>query len=193
MSKTRSRRTRKPKHRNSTPLILLSAGVVLIIVGLVALAFSNDRGRAEAASNSTRWETAPTFVLPTLQGERLALADYQGQYVLVNFWATWCPPCRAELPDLVSYYEAHADQGFMLIGVNERESPSLINSFLDSSALDFPVVMDSDGRVMQQYGVSAMPSSFLVNPQGQIVQMWSGMISRATLEGTITPLLEAQS
>lgn len=195
MSKTKSRRTRRKakNSRLSSPVVLLSVGALFIIAGLVALAFSNTNSRAEAASSETRWEPAPAFALPTLAGERVALADYQGQYVLVNFWATWCPPCRAELPDLVGYYHDHADEGFMLIGVNEQEAPALVNSFLSESGLNFPVVLDADGRVMQQYGVTGMPSSFLVDPQGQIVQMWTGMITRATLEGAVTPLLTAQS
>ena len=194
MTKTAARRKKRSQRQNllSSPVFLLAIGAAFILAGIGALVLTNNDARVEAASSESRYEPAPAFALPTLAGDRLALADYRGQYVLVNFWATWCPPCRAELPDLVAFYDSHADEGFMLIGVNEQEAPSTVNSFLSQSGLDFPVVLDSDGRVMQQYGVTGMPSSFLVNPEGQIIQMWTGMISRATLESAVTPLLASQ-
>lgn len=194
MSKTASRRKRSARRQTffRSPVFLLAIGMILILAGVGALVLSGSGDRAQAASSEARHDPAPAFSLPTVTGDRLALADYRGQYVLVNFWATWCPPCRAELPDLVAYYEDHAAEGFMLIGVNEQEAPALVTNYLTQSRLDFPVVLDSDGGVMQQYGVTGMPSSFLVDPEGQIVRMWTGMITRATLESAVTPLLRQQ-
>jgi cytochrome c biogenesis protein CcmG/thiol:disulfide interchange protein DsbE len=174
----------------TSPLFLLGVGALFILAGVVmALAFNADDGRVQAASSEARADPAPAFVLPTVTGDALALADYRGQVVLVNFWATWCPPCRAELPDLVSYYHDHADRGFALVGVNEQETAAQVADYLAQNRLDFPVALDMDGRVMQQYGVTGMPSTFLINHEGQIVRMWTGMITRATLESAITPLL----
>ncbi|GAB4575010.1 MAG: hypothetical protein Kow0077_24410 [Anaerolineae bacterium] len=193
MSKTRSRRKRQNSSSVLTsPAFLLTLGLTLVIVG-VLLVLNQSSGGQALASSETRDDAAPLFTLPGLDGEQLSLGDYRGQYVLVNFWATWCPPCRAELPDLVSYYKQHADSGFMLIGVNEQEPPAVVNAFLRQNNLDFPVVLDGNGSVMQAYGVTGMPSSFLVNPEGQIVRMWTGMINRITLESAITPLLQNQS
>ncbi len=108
---------------------------------------------------------------------------------MVNFWATWCPPCRAELPDLVAYAEDYAGQGFQFIGVNEQESAAQVSAFLTQAGLDFPIVLDGDGSQMAPFGVTGLPSSFLIGPDGTIVQRWTGMISRATLEQVVTPLL----
>jgi peroxiredoxin len=192
----RSNRRRRNKRQSSSlfssPLFLLGIGVLLIAGGIVLALNNNGAGTAQAATSEERADTAPDFSLATLDGEQIALSNFRGQYVLVNFWATWCPPCRAELPDLVSYYESHADQGFMLIGVNEQEPPATVEAYLSQSQLEFPVVLDSDGRVMNRYGVTGMPSSFLVNPEGQIVRSWTGMINRAMLESTVTPLLNGQ-
>ena len=124
--------------------------------------------------------------LPSLSD---ALEDSDGQVRLVNFWATWCPPCRAELPDLVGYYHDHADEGFLLVGVNSQESAAQVSAFLTDQGLDFPVVLDFDGTQMAPYGISGLPSSFLIGPDGQILQQWTGMINRDTLERTVTPLL----
>ncbi len=192
MSRIAARRKRKPTQQSflRSPAFLLLIGLALILTGVGALLLNNGGDRAQAASSEARQDPAPDFALPTLAGDRLALADYRGQYVLVNFWATWCPPCRAELPDLTAFYDDHAAQGFMLIGVNEQEPPTTVASYLAQANLDFPVVLDGDGRVMQAYGVTGMPSSFLVDPEGQIVRMWTGMITRATLESAVTPLLQ---
>ncbi|MBN1967556.1 MAG: TlpA family protein disulfide reductase [Anaerolineae bacterium] len=158
----------------------IGAGGVLVL-GALLLSLAAPGGRANAA---------PDFSLAGLDGEAVALSDYRGQYVLVNFWATWCPPCRAELPDLVSFYHDHADEGFILIGVNEQETAAVASAFLNEQNLDFLVVTDTNGAVLNRYGTSSLPSSFLIDPDGVIVQRWSGMISRATLEAAVTPRLQ---
>jgi peroxiredoxin len=189
MSKRNNRRKRRTKKQPwwNAPLFWLGIGTALIVAGVVVL--SGSLTGSAAAANTSSGDLAPDFELMALDQSSLSLSDYRGQYVLVNFWATWCPPCRAELPDLVAFYEDHADEGFMLIGVNERESAATVQGFLASQNLDFPVALDVNGTLMNPYAVSGLPSSFLIDPEGRIVQSWPGMINRATLEGTITPLL----
>jgi cytochrome c biogenesis protein CcmG/thiol:disulfide interchange protein DsbE len=189
MAKTASRRKVTLRDRLASPLFLLGVGALFILAGVAMALVFNGEDPVRAASSEARADAAPAFALPTVSGGDLALADYRGQVVLVNFWATWCPPCRAELPDLVSYYHDNAGRGFMLIGVNEQETAAQVADYLAQNRLDFPVALDADGRVMEQYGVTGMPSSFLINREGQIVRMWTGMITRATLESAITPLL----
>ncbi len=194
MSKTA--RARRRKHRSTMQKLLssywtwLGVGVALIVIGIFALNMNGSQSTAIAATNNVDPQAAPVFHLNTVTGDALSLSDYRGQYVLVNFWATWCPPCRAELPDLVSYYHAHADQGFMLIGVNEQEQAPTVQNFLAMQGLDFTVVLDSAGQAMDAYGVRGLPSSFLIDPEGRVIRNWSGMINRGVLESTITPLLE---
>jgi len=178
-------RTRRRPNKSRAPRLLTShwawiaAGLALIAVALLVSALTPAQPPAVA-------ESVPVGLLPALDA---ALEGSAGSYRLVNFWATWCPPCRAELPDLVAYYEAHANQGFRLIGVNEQESAAQVSAFLAQSGLSFPVVLDGDGSQMTPFGVTGLPSSFLIGPDGAIVQQWTGMISRAILEQSVTPLL----
>ena len=186
MSTANARRRRSRSQHNSrrwlsSPWLWLGLGVVLIAGGLVVYGLSSQGGPVLATSAN-----ASDGFLPSLSG---TLNESAGQVRLVNFWATWCPPCRAELPDLVAYYHDHADEGFLLVGVNSQESALQVRTFLNDQGLDFPVVLDQDGSQMAPYGVSGLPSSFLIGPDGQILQQWTGMISRATLEQAVTPLL----
>ncbi len=190
--RARATRHRKPSPlaRLASPPALLALGLLLILIGIIAATTPPTRGAAEPVTRDGLQQAAPDFSLPVPAGNAsLTLSNYRGRYVLLNFWATWCPPCRAELPDLAAYYAAHADEGFILIGVNEQESPATVSRYLAEQGLDFPVVLDGNGVVMARYGVTGLPSSFLINPEGQIVQMWTGMISRATLERAVTPRL----
>ena len=193
MSKTGTRRHQQGQKKTglSSYWVWLGIGVALIAVGLGGFylgSAGSDHPLVEAAPAGA--DMAPDFTLNTPDGDSLTLADYRGQVVLVNFWATWCPPCRAELPDLVAYYHAHEQEGFTLLGVNEQEAASAASTFLTMQGLNtYPVVLDSNGMVMQRYGVSGLPSSFLISPDGQILHSWTGMINRTMLEETITPLL----
>ncbi len=177
----------------ASPPALLAIGLLLIVAGVIAAASPSTGGAAEPVTREGLQAAAPDFSLPAPDGRgTLRLSDFRGRYVLVNFWATWCPPCRAELPDLAAYYADHAAEGFVLIGVNEQEPPETVSGYLAAQRLNFPVALDMEGVVMADYGVTGLPSSFLINPAGQIVQMWTGMISRATLERAVTPRLGGQ-
>ncbi len=188
MTRTTTRHRRRSAAHNSplaSPWTWLALGALLVAGGLLAFAAQGQAGPSDAYP-------APDFRLATLDGSSLALSDHRGRYVLLNFWATWCPPCRAELPDLVRFYQDHADRGFTLIGVNEQEPPAVVADFLRAQGLAFPVVLDADGALLDRYGVQGMPSSFLVDPQGRVVRAWTGMIDRRTLEAALTPLLEGR-
>ncbi len=187
MSKTTTRRAiRRPTGGAAKLLrsywLWLGIGATFIVVGLLAMA-------ASSGAPSGGGDRAPDFRLASLDGGQVTLGDYRGRYVLVNFWATWCPPCRAELPDLAGFYHEYADQGFVLLGVNEGESAATAGGYLSSAGLDFPVLLDLNGSVMARYGVTGMPSSFLVDPDGQVLRRWTGMLDRRTLETAVAPLL----
>jgi len=174
--------------RIGSPAGMLITGLLLIAAGVLA-AINPFGGVAGSTAQTGLHDAAPDFSLPAPEAGTLALSSYRGRYVLVNFWATWCPPCRAELPDLAAYYADHADEGFMLIGVNAQEPAATVSRYLAGQRLDFPVALDADGAVMARYRVAGLPSSFLIDPAGRIVQRWTGMISRATLERAVTPRL----
>ncbi|MCZ7539448.1 MAG: TlpA family protein disulfide reductase [Anaerolineae bacterium] len=188
-----ARPTRRTPNRQLDPRLIV-AGAVLIIVGAVALMLlTRDDGPGSAAGASSRADdaavAAPDFTLPGLGGE-VALADFRGKYVLLNFWASWCPPCMAEMPDLYAYHRQYQDAGFTLLAVNVAEDEATVRAFLAANGFDFPVALDTTGAIYQQYGGAGLPSSFLIGPQGTLVTMWRpGAISREMLDRDVTPLL----
>ena len=134
---------------------------------------------------------APNFTLDSTQGESFTLADLKGKVVLVNFWATWCPPCRAEMPAIDAAYRANKDAGFVVLAVDQMESADVVNAFGVKYNLSFPLLLDGDGAINRQYLVSALPTSFFVDRKGVIRDMMiGGSMSREFIEGKIKTLLE---
>ena len=128
--------------------------------------------------------------LPDMAGEDVYLSDYLGQVVLLNFWATWCAPCRTEMPDLDSYYQAHQANGFVLLAVNAGEPAGRVAEFLAENEFTFRVLLDEKGLLANQLGgVRAMPTSFLLDRDGKVIQTFIGVIQPETLTNVVTPLL----
>ena len=111
---------------------------------------------------------APDFSLPDASGESVALADFKGQVVLINFWASWCGPCREEMPLLDELSARYAPLGFAMLGVNVEEDSSAANGFLSGTPVSFPVLYDRENTVSKLYDVIAMPSTVIVDRAGQI-------------------------
>lgn len=135
---------------------------------------------------------APEFALSTLLGGTAALGDYRGQVVVVNLWATWCPPCRAEMPALQSAYEAYRDRGMVLLAVNttDQDSRSAVESFVNEFGLTFPILLDVEGIVSRLYQLQALPSTFFIDRQGIIREVViGGPMSEVTLVTTVEALL----
>ena len=135
---------------------------------------------------------APDFTLETLDGKTVTLSDLHGQVVLINFWATWCPPCRAEMPAIQQVYDEYRGRGFTVLAVNQRESQGRVAAFMDELDLTFPVPLDRDGRVSARYRVNALPSTFFVDTSGIIRDvMIGGPMARTFIESQITTMLVA--
>jgi thiol-disulfide isomerase/thioredoxin len=127
-------------------------------------------------------QTAPDFVLANTNGQPIRLSDLRGKVVLVNFWATWCIPCRQEMPAIAAVYAAHRGQDFTVLEVNEQESPDVVRAFAEQIGGVPPVVLDRDGSVMRQYRLQGLPDSFLVDRQGNVHALSYGPITQQTLE-----------
>jgi cytochrome c biogenesis protein CcmG, thiol:disulfide interchange protein DsbE len=134
-------------------------------------------------------QPAPSLTLPALDGSNVALDDLRGQVVLINVWATWCPPCRAEMPALQTAYDHYRDEGFVVLAVNQREDAARVESFMGQYGLTFPALLDRDGVVAQQYGAPYLPASFFVDRAGQIRTTYRGPIPPRVVSGTIEQLL----
>lgn len=132
------------------------------------------------------------FSLADIQGKTVHLQDYAGQVVLVNAWATWCPPCKAEMPALNAYYRAHQSEGFVLLAVNAGDSASQAAAFATQSGLAFPVLLDADLRLLNGLGIRSYPTSIIVGRDGLVQDIHVGMFSAESLEAEITPLLDSE-
>jgi peroxiredoxin len=117
---------------------------------------------------------APDFTLRTLDGQKLRLGEQRGRVVLVNFWATWCGPCRQEMPHLNKLYEKYKSSGFVLLGVNVDDDTRQAAGVADKLGVKFPVLPDADKRVSRQYDLSAMPSTVLIDRDGKVRYLHRG-------------------
>lgn len=121
-----------------------------------------------AAANVTPAAPAPDFALKTLAGPNLRLKEQRGQVVMVNFWATWCGPCRVEMPHLNRLYEKYRPAGFQLLGVNIDEDPLQAQQLAAKLGLRFPVLLDTEKRVSRLYDLTTMPSTVLIDRDGKV-------------------------
>lgn len=132
--------------------------IVLIAFAVLAIAapVTADKG------------AAPDFGLPDAAGQTVSLSDFEGQVVLINFWASWCGPCREEMPLLNALHERYEPMGFTMLGVNVEEDSTAADRFLNGTPVSFPILYDRENAVSQLYDVIAMPSTVIVDRQGQI-------------------------
>jgi peroxiredoxin len=117
---------------------------------------------------------APDFDLKDPDDRPQRLADYRGKAVILNFWATWCPPCREEMPSMQRAHEAVADDGIAVIAINVGEDADTINQFLADTPVAFPLPMDLDSRVVQSYPVRGLPTTFVIDPEGRLIYVATG-------------------
>ena len=132
---------------------------------------------------------APPFEAKTLTGDTLRLADLRGQTVLVNFWATWCEPCKAEMPDLQAVYENYQSRGFRILGVNLGEGKDQVATWVQRLGVTFDIVLDDGQQIASEYQLRGQPSSYLIAPNGVITQIYYGPTIRQSLEAAIAPFL----
>ena len=117
---------------------------------------------------------APDFTLPTAAGPNLRLAEQEGKVVLVNFWASWCGPCRQEMPALEELHQRYSGLGFTVLGVNVEQDSAEARRYLDDVAVSFPVLLDRENTVSRTYQVSAMPSTVIVDRDGRVRYVHQG-------------------
>ncbi|HTH46990.1 MAG TPA: TlpA disulfide reductase family protein [Candidatus Limnocylindria bacterium] len=174
--------------------------IPLAIAVVLAVLTSRGRGgppfmRVPGASG-----TAPAWSLPDLEGHPVASTNFAGKVVLLNFWATWCPPCRAEIPDLIAFHAAHATNGFTVVGVAmDQEGAAVVKVFAERQKLNYPVLLASaditllfGGPPMDPLsGGFPLPTTYVIGRDGRLVAHYIGALTRAELDKVVLPLLAA--
>lgn len=171
--------------------------IAILFLGLVWIGLS-----AVPAGNTTSGQIpaprqgflAPDFSLTTLNGETLTLSELRGRPVLINFWASWCPPCKAEMPAMQAVYDEYAAQGLVVLAVNATGQDNLddAKAFIAEYGLTFPVPLDVKNEVARAYEVSSLPTSFFVRPDGIIEEVViGGPMAEALLRTRIEKIMEA--
>ena len=188
MSKNKVRR----KSQKHNPVILMAFGLALIGFAFLTMALPKSEGSASSSSSVVPAPVnypAPELSLETVDGRIEALADYRENIVLVNNWATWCPPCKAEMPTLAAYYTEHREEGFTVIAIEAGDPIDVVSPFVQSYNLTFPVWLDPKGASLRAFGNGNLPNSYVIDRSGTVRYAWTGEINGATLEKYVTPLL----
>ena len=182
--------------QNLSPKIFRLASVAILALSALWIGISASLPGGTASPGIPAPQTgflAPEFTLTSLQGETISLADLRGQAVLVNIWASWCGPCRSEMPAMQTIYQEYAGQGFTILAVNStiQDSQSKAAEFVAEYNLTFPILLDFDGQVSALYQVSALPSSFFIRPDGTIQEVViGGPMAEALLRTRVETLLQ---
>ncbi len=180
------------KRARSLPWIPIVLGIFLIGIATLSFASQNAQGQAADLSSVVPVKVsfaAPELSLQNINGETQSLADYRENVVLVNNWATWCPPCKAEMPTLAAYYNEHTSEGFMIIAIEAGDGVDGVSQFAQNYNLKFPIWLDPNGESLRAFGNGNLPNSFVIDRSGMVRYVWTGEISRAMLEKYVTPLL----
>lgn len=168
----------------------------ILALGLVWIYLSADKTNASPSGTVAAPQQgflAPDFELNTTSGETVKLSDLRGQAVLVNLWATWCPPCRAEMQSIEKVYNEYKDQGFVVLAVNMtyQDDASRVMPFVTEQGLTFPIVLDETGDMAQAYQLRSLPSSFFINRDGIINEVViGGPMAEALLRTRVEEILK---
>ncbi len=168
---------------------------LLLIAGAAWIALSTDPADVPSGNASAPLAgfMAPDFTLKTPDGDAYTLSQLRGQAVLVNLWATWCPPCRAEMPSIERMYQEYKDRGFIVLAVDmtTQDDPFAVVPFTREHGLTFPILLDETNDVASAYQLRSLPSSFFIDPDGIITEVViGGPMSEALLRARIEQILK---
>jgi cytochrome c biogenesis protein CcmG, thiol:disulfide interchange protein DsbE len=169
----------------------VGARALIVFLAVLAVLALLGFGLLEKSESSLAvGDRAPDKELQSLDGSGSgAIADYRGRWVLVNFWASWCEPCRAEAPALQTFHERHSDR-LVVLGINLDDNSEDASAFVERYGLTYPQLRDPDGDDRREaYGMVGFPESFLIDPEGQLALIRRGSVSAAFLDSEVVPLI----
>jgi peroxiredoxin len=166
------------------PRLSTQYSVLSTLLALALAACSSAPGTARLGG------PAPDFSLPTADGGTVRLADLKGKPVLINFWATWCQPCREEMPAMQELYEQYRDRGLVILAVDMEEDLRPVRRWIDQGGYTFTFLLDGEGEQVKRYNINASPTSYFVARDGVIRDLKLGALSRGEMQTKIEKLLE---
>lgn len=211
MKSSIDRRDEQPPVRASTPpagkfsicaLVLFLLVVFLLGSGTVAITWvaapNHNRTPAGEQQGSTQepkvGSAAPDFVLADVNtGQSFTLSSLRGRPVWINFWATWCPPCKTELPLMKLRYNKYKDQGLAIVGIDMQEDPALVKTYTESNGFDWTFVVDQNGAVTNRYFTSGIPQHFFVDASGVIQAIYIGDLQEEMMEELLGKIVDTPS
>jgi peroxiredoxin len=175
-------------------IVLFAVGSLLAVLALVF--FTTFSERNAPVDSAGKGVTAPLFSLTTPSGEKIHLADFRGKVIILDFWATWCPPCKEGIPHLNQLYREYRKDGLVVIGISlDRGGPEEVRRFLDQKGVEYITVMGNE-EVFQAYSglpglgkIQGIPTAFIVDREGRVHQKFVGLTPKQTLEAAIKPIL----
>jgi len=182
---------RNSGRRNPVVLVVVAVGIALM------LAFGIQKARHSpvpaASAGKLQGQPAPDFTLQTLDGKTVKLSDFRGKAVLLNFWATWCEPCKVEMPWFVDFEKKYGSQGLQVLGVAmDDASPAEVSAFAQKMGVNYPVLMGKEEVGAQYGGIDYLPSTFYISRDGKILDHVFGLVSRSEIESNIHKALSEQ-
>ncbi|PRS83710.1 MULTISPECIES: thiol-disulfide oxidoreductase ResA [unclassified Bacillus (in: firmicutes)] len=149
----------------------------ILLVMLAALCYTMYNSVFAKQDRVKEGSIAPNFVLQSVDGEQIELKDLKGKGIFLNFWGTWCGPCKQEFPYMSNQYEVFKNRGVEIVAVNVAESNIAVKNFMESYGVNFPVAMDKDRQVTEAYDIGQLPTTLLINPEGKVIKVIKGTMT----------------
>lgn len=170
--------------------IWYGAGAAVVCAGLLLAYSGSGRGQRGIGPASLAGGQAQSFEVATVGGTPTSLSAYRGHIVVMNLWASWCPPCRAEMPDLERLSRAFKKRNVVVLGVNQGESAERAGAFAQSLQIHFPVLLDQHQAYGRVYAALGLPTTVIVNPSGVVDRGFDGALTYDQMVAAVAPLLE---
>ena len=175
------------------PIILIVVAVVISLMLVFGIQKTRHSQPLQGGAGKLQGQLAPDFALISLDGKTLKLSDFHGKAVLLNFWATWCEPCKIEMPWFIDLQKKYGAQGFQVVGVAmDDASPSDIADFAKKMGVNYPIVIGKEAVGDQYGGLPYLPSTFYIDRDGKVIERVFGLVSRSEIESNIQKAMGSQ-